>query len=210
MALMFYTSASLFLGVSAAFVALWHALALGLVILGGYEAYFRVQRAIRRRRPPKVVSTRVDELVSFAPQWVWVYGGLYYPLICFPAGLLLGSAEFWLFLLGGLCLWPLSVPICLLWPRRCPPQWRAYSPNNRATRLLAQIQRLDDGICCVPSLHAAHAAYASVFYPSPYALVVVPVLVCVSALFVKQHSIVDFPLGLAIGFGVGTLVKLHM
>lgn len=208
--LTFYASARYVLGVAAFLVALWHALALAFMILGGYEAYFRVQRAIRRCKPVKVVSVRADDLIPFVPRWVWVYGVLYYFLICFPAGLLVDDAKFWVFVIGGVCLWPLSVPICLVWPRMCPPQWRSYRPNDRSTRLLALIQKLDDGVCCVPSLHTAYAAYASMFYPSPYALIVVPLLVCVSCLFVKQHSIVDLPLGLAIGFGMGYLVKFWM
>jgi len=208
--IIFYFSASLILGISGLFIAFWHALALAILILMGYEGYFRAQRAIRKRRPVKVISVRADDLISFAPRWVWVYGVLYYFLIFFPAGLLVESKRYELFVLGGACLWPLSLPICLVAPTVCPPQWRLYSPVDRSTRLLALIQQLDDGVCCLPSLHAAYSAYASTFYPKHFALIAVPLVVCVSCLFVKQHSIVDLPLGLAIGYAVGYLVNLHM
>jgi hypothetical protein len=205
----YYVLAKLIRGVSALEVAVAHALGLALVILSGYELYFALQRT-DIGRGIRIIRTRLDNSIPFVVHWVWVYGLLYYLLVCLPVALLVEHRSFLLFVAGGVCVLLTSIPFYLLWPTSCPPEWRSYPKQPNAAKFLAFIQQFDNGRCCIPSLHAAFAAYAATFYPTSTALLIVPGVVCMSCLFVKQHSILDLPLGLVLGFIFGFVINWLM
>jgi hypothetical protein len=66
---------------------------------------------------------------------------------------------------------------------------------------------MDRGRNCNPSLHCTLAAYTASFVPSPLLLLGIPALICLSCLFVKQHSVLDLPTSLAFGFSIGAVVN---
>ena len=54
-----------------------------VLIVGGYQFYFWAQR--RRWFAARCLETRFDAHIAYDPRWVWVYSGLYYPMIIIAA-----------------------------------------------------------------------------------------------------------------------------
>ena len=171
-------------------------------VLVGYLVFFTAQ-ALSSSRRARRLDLRLDHKIPFVVHWVWVYGVLYYLLIGLPIAFLGSARDFTVFILGGFSILLLSVPVFILWPRQCPPEWRIYPVKNTSSKYLKFIQEFDNGRSCLPSLHCALAAYASTFVPSSIALLLLPGLIGLSCLFVKQHALLDLPPGLTIGFSSG-------
>jgi len=177
-----------------------------IVLLVCYEIYF-VTQAKNLRRRAHVVRSGLDERIPFAVRWVWIYGAVYYVFLGLPLALFTNLTQLLKFLAGGLAIFLAASLVFLLWPTTCPPEWRRFERTGVAGRFLALIQDFDTGLNCFPSLHCALSAYAATFLPSPTLRIVPPVLVCMSCVFVKQHSVLDFPLGLFLGLVIGAIVN---
>src|ERR1700704_3024573 len=54
-----------------------------VLIIGGYQFYFWAQR--QRWFAARYLETRFDAMIAYDPRWVWVYSGLYYPMIVLAA-----------------------------------------------------------------------------------------------------------------------------
>ena len=52
-----------------------------MLIVGVYQFYFWCQR--NPLAPARQLGTQVDECIPYRPGWVWVYSGLYYPLLLY-------------------------------------------------------------------------------------------------------------------------------
>jgi hypothetical protein len=179
-------------------------LAVALVI--GYQLFFLVQFATLGRQT-QVVFCTLDTRIPFVVEWVWIYGGFYYGLIGIPVVFIKKSVECFDFITGGLVLLMLLSPIYLLFPTSCPSAWRRFEVHNASGRFLKFIQSFDNGRTCLPSLHCVLAAYSASFLPtSPFSLLI-PVLVSISCVFVKQHSVLEIIPSLVIGYLWGWVVK---
>src|SRR5215469_14684384 len=108
---------------------------------------------------------------------------------------------------GGFIILMVSSVIFLLWPTRCPSEWRQYQVAGPSSRFLAIIQNLDRGRNCCPSMHCTLAAYTATFIPSLLLVFFIPALISLSCVFVKQHSVIDLPGSLAFGFAIGVIVN---
>lgn len=205
----FFLSARVMYGSGDGGTALFRAVTLVGAVLIGYELFFTVQRTTPRH-PPRIVRAPVDDRIPFHPGWVWVYGGLYYVIIAFPFGLFASARAMALYIAGGAAMLAIALPIYLVWPTVCPPEWRALEGSGASIRFLRFIQAFDNGSGCVPSLHVAFSAYASAFYPHATGVVAVPLVVGSACVLVKQHSILDllpgWVLGIAVGFTINTLM----
>ncbi len=175
-------------------------------VLAGYELLFAVQQQ-SLRQPAHILRVALDEKIPFSVHWVWVYSLLYYGLVGLPLAFLTNMHQCLLVIVGGASILFLSVPVFLVWPTACPGEWRNHQTNGHSARLLAFIQRLDNGRACFPSLHCALAAYAATLLPSGWFLLGMPAVVGLSCLFVKQHSVVELPASFAFGFLIGALVN---
>jgi hypothetical protein len=174
--------------------------------LTGYEIFFAVQ-VISLKRKAHIVCSTLDARVPFVAHWVWIYGVLYYALVGLPLAFFNRLDQCLTFICGGLAILFLSAPVFLLWPTTCPPQWRRFERTGISSRFLAFIQQTDLGRNCCPSLHCTLSAYAATFIPSHIFLFAMPALICLSCIFVKQHSVVELPVSLLFGFVIGFIVK---
>jgi hypothetical protein len=177
-----------------------------VALLAGYELFFVVQR-LNFNRKPYIVRSRLDDRIPFAVRWVWVYSVAYYALLGLPLSFLSQLSQCLVCIAGGFFILLLSSIVYVRWPTRCPPEWRSYPIEGASSRLLAFIQKLDNGRNCCPSLHCSFAAYTASLVPSSVLLIAIPALICLSCLFVKQHSVIDLPPSVLFGFVAGAIVN---
>lgn len=178
-----------------------------VAIVIGYQLFFVVQFATLQRQA-RVISSPLDTRIPFVAGWVWVYGGFYYGLIGIPVVFLEKSGGCFELIIGGFILLLLISPIYLLFPTVCPQEWRRFEVHDFSGRFLRFIQSFDNGRTCLPSLHCVLAAYSTSFLPiSPLSLLI-PILVSISCVLVKQHSVSDILPSLVLGFLWGFFVKV--
>jgi membrane-associated phospholipid phosphatase len=180
-----------------------------VLIVGGYQFYFWAQRRTWFRA--RCMETRFDHLVSYDPRWVWVYSGLYYPMII-VAALSVSSWEEYARAVGCfLSLLALQVAIFVLWPTDVPADWRARFrvpwEGTRSQWFLDLVWRFDKLRNSMPSMHVSVAMMVDLTiwsrWPTLGALgLVFPALIAISAIKTKQHYVADVIPGAATGAAV--------
>jgi hypothetical protein len=181
-----------------------------LLIVGGYQIYFLPQRW--PLKAPRSLLISIDNKIPFWPQWAWVYSFLYYPLILSPI-LTIGSFRQYAYTAFNFALLLFAqVGIAYALPVKTPDHWRAYDLTaTPSQRFLGLVQSIDRGGNCFPSMHVSVCTLAMlhILNNAPdmgpawrTAVVGAFVLICLSALFTKQHYILDLPAGTALGAAV--------
>lgn len=183
-----------------------------VLIVGGYQFYFWAQR--REWVPARSLETRWDAKIKYDPRWVWVYSGLYYPMIVLAAW----SQPTWdayAHAVGCfLMLLTIQVVFFLFWPTALPSNWRPraqrewdekHGPNTWSQRFLNFVWRFDKLRNGCPSMHVSVAMVTDLMIARyhPYLGLIglgFPVLIAISALKTKQHFLVDVVPGAALGF----------
>ena len=173
----------------------------GVLIVGAYQFYFWCQR--NAPFAARELGSTVDDLIPYAPEWVWVYSFLYYPAILYVNLVLQSPEQFTQVASSYMLLIALQAPIFLLFPVRTPESWRTR-PERRtlAERFLALVQRFDAPSNSFPSMHTSVAMLTALHLYDRHgsASFVFPVLIGLSCLFTKQHYLVDIPAGAALGW----------
>ncbi len=181
-----------------------------LLIVGGYQIYFLPQRW--PLKTPRSLLIWIDNKIPFWPQWAWIYSLLYYPLILSPI-LTIGSFRQYAYTAFNFSVLLFAqVVIAYALPVKTPDHWRAYDLTaTPSQRFLGLVQSIDRGGNCFPSMHVSVATLAvlHILNNAPgmgpaWTTVVVGafVLICLSALFTKQHYILDLPAGAALGAAI--------
>src|ERR1035437_9619243 len=191
-----------------------------VLIVGGYQFYFWAQR--RTWPPARYFETRFDEMIDFDPPWVWIYSGLYYPMILLAA-LSVPSWQAYAYAVGCfLMLLTVQVTIFATWPTAIPAHWRALVERDRHPRSMRMLDlvwsydKLRNGL---PSMHVSVAMVVDLTIWQNWPVMgyvggLFPLLIAASALKTKQHYVMDvIPgalLGIAIFFGWRYFVaRLH-
>ena len=174
-----------------------------MLIVGVYQFYFWCQR--NSLSPSRELATRFDERIPYRPGWVWIYSGLYYPLILYLNAVIRSPRQFthvagsYLLLLSG------QMACFVLFPVSTPERWRAYNQHRGLSeRLLACVQRFDARSNSFPSMHVSVATLTAL-HLQPHlgaAAFAFPLLVGLSCLYTKQHYLVDLPPGALLGWTV--------
>lgn len=186
----------------------WIAIVLSLVlIVGGYQFYFLPQKY--SRKPIVLRPFSLDERIPFKPGWVWIYSGLYYPIILIMVFTLDSVTSFCRTAFNFLILLMMHIVLSFLFPVRTPPAWRDFNTNeNISTKFLSFVHHFDKSGNCFPSMHVAVAVLTSIYLQQNMSLYVgaysyfsysFVVAIAISVLFTKQHYIVDVPAGIALG-----------
>jgi membrane-associated phospholipid phosphatase len=180
-----------------------------VLIIGGYQFYFWAQR--QRFFPAKTLETPMDDWVTFDARWVWVYSGLYYPMILLVA-LAQPSWHDYAWTCGGfLFLLACQMYFFLFHPVEIPREWRytldvesarLWSPRSMA--FLDLVWSYDKLRNSMPSMHVSVATMVDLCishrWPSfAYVGWLFPVLIGASALKTKQHYVVDVVPGAVMG-----------
>ena len=174
-----------------------------MLIIGVYQFYFWCQR--NHLSAPRELAIPLDDQVPFRPRWVWVYTGIYYPLILYLNFVMDSPRQFTHIAASYLLLLCTQMAFFVLFPVTTPVHWRAY--NQRRTpseRLLALVQRFDARSNSFPSMHVSVATLTALHLQSHFgaAVFAFPILVALSCLYTKQHYLVDLPPGAALGWAV--------
>jgi hypothetical protein len=179
-----------------------------VMIIGGYQFYFFVQR--HHLGTPRHLNAKLDQHVPFWPSWVWIYSGLYYPIILLLVFVQTSFRMFNYTAFSFLLLLVLQCTVFFFFPIDIPNYWRAYDPNGSLSlRMLAFVHRFDGITNSLPSMHVSVATLTAIHLCNTlapmlgsYAMLsyAFPVLIALSALFTKQHYLADILPGVAFGW----------
>lgn len=177
-----------------------------VLIIGGYQFYFWAQR--QRWFPARTLETRLDSKISYDPRWVWVYSGLYYPMIILVA-LSASSWKDYAYIVGSfLCLLAVQMCFFLFMPVEIPAswrqRWRGRWEGTRSQQFLDVVWSFDKLRNSMPSMHVSVATMVDLTIWARWPTLghigaLFPVLIAASALKTKQHYVVDVVPGAALG-----------
>lgn len=179
-----------------------------ILIVGGYQFYFLPQRS-PIMRSPRSYLTRLDEHIPFLPGWVWIYSGLYYPVIIFLSLSISTFKEFNLIAFSFILLLITQLMFFFFLPVHTPEHWRAFEgSNSKSVQFLSFVQKFDSRSNCFPSMHVSVAMLTALhlidIYNSwgniTYLFYFFPLLIALSTLFTKQHYLIDLPSGAILGW----------
>jgi membrane-associated phospholipid phosphatase len=182
------------------------------LIVGGYQPYFWAQR--QTFYPARYLTTRFDALIGFDPRWVWVYSGLYYPMILMVAMAQPDWRSYAVTVGGFLLLLACQMYFFIRHPVAIPDTWRHDARNSlnawrytRSMRFMETVWGFDKLRNSLPSMHVSVATMVdlTISHSWPWFAWVgwlFPVLIGASALKTKQHYVVDVLPGAAIGAAV--------
>lgn len=173
----------------------------GVLIVGAYQFYFWCQR--NAPFEARELGSFIDDLIPYAPRWVWVYGLLYYPAILYLNFALESPAQFTRVASSYVLLLALQVAFFLVFPVRTPQSWRVPAKRRALSeRFLALVQRFDGPSNSFPSMHTSVAMLTALHLYHRHGMVtfIFPAVIGLSCLFTKQHYVVDVPAGAALGW----------
>jgi membrane-associated phospholipid phosphatase len=179
------------------------------LIVGGYQPYFWAQR--QTFYPARYLTTCLDSRVTFDPRWVWVYSGLYYPMILLVTLAQPDWRSYAVTAGGFLFLLACQMYFFLRHPVAIPAHWRstmsitlARVDYPRSMRFMDTVWSFDKLRNSMPSMHVSVATMVDLTlshaWPG-FAWVgwLFPVLIGISAIKTKQHYVVDVIPGAAMG-----------
>ncbi|MDA9521959.1 hypothetical protein XI06_17005 [Bradyrhizobium sp. CCBAU 11434] len=180
-----------------------------VLIIGGYQFYFWCQR--QTFYAPRYLPMAWDARIGFDPRWVWVYSGLYYPMILLAALAQPSWADYartvggFLFLLAGQMVFFLRFPVAipLAW-RENPTVAQARAAHPRSMRFLDTVWHYDKLRNSMPSMHVSVATMVDLTISARWPWFglggwLFPALIGVSAIKTKQHYLLDVPAGAVMG-----------
>lgn len=197
-----------------------------VLIIGGYQFYFWCQR--QTFYEPRYLETSWDRAVVFDPRWVWVYSGLYYPMIVLAA-LAQPDWQSYAVTVGGfLALLAVQMYFFLRHPVAIPKHWRenvlihivdcpgdpqpvsiamARKMYPRSMRFLDLVWSYDKLRNSMPSMHVSVATMVDLTISHSWPAFakwgwLFPVLIGASAIRTKQHYIADVVPGAILGAAV--------
>lgn len=174
------------------------------LIVGVYQFYFWTQNhPIKKSRS---LECKLDKLFSLKPKWVWIYSGLYYPLIILVVATVENMREFNYMAMSYFVLLFMQIFFFLFFPVETPKKWREMvNGKSKSEKMLRLVQSFDKSSNCFPSMHVSVAMLSAMhFMMSSYNLdywpLLFPITIGLSALYTKQHYIADLLPGALLGW----------
>lgn len=174
-----------------------------VIIIGIYQFYFWCQR--NNFRKPIEFNTKLDDYIPFYPSWIWVYSGIYYPVIVLMIFTFKDMRQFNYTVYSFLVLLVLQMIFFVFLPVKTPNKWRELSTGNNWThRFLRYVQSVDQSNNCFPSMHVSVSTLTSLHLLHNYPFLgnyifLFPAIIGVSALLTKQHYFYDLIPGTILG-----------
>jgi membrane-associated phospholipid phosphatase len=184
-----------------------HLLMAIILIVGGYQFYFLVQRS--HLGEPIEFGSQIEDKIPFRPEWVWVYSGLYYPVILLLVFTIKTFSQFSYTVFSFITLLIMQLSVFFFFPVKIPARWRDYDRGQSlSARFLGLVHSYDGLPNSIPSMHVSVSTLAAFHLDhnlpidNSYSSLVFlfPLLIAISALFTKQHYIVDLAPGAVIGY----------
>ena len=175
------------------------------LIVGVYQFYFFTQNHMIKK--PKQFDMKIDRLFKFIGWWVWLYSGLYYPMIVLIVLTLDDMRHYNYTAMSFFLLLFMQMTFFRYYPVETPPEWRDFGDSNTmSVRFMKFVQSYDDNTNCFPSMHVSVAMlvalhiWTNVGDVVGYWPLLFPVLIAFSALWTKQHYVVDVIAGAPLGW----------
>lgn len=171
-----------------------------IIIVGVYQFYFWCQRNYRTQ--PRELKLSLDDIIPYKPWWVWIYSGLYYPVIVYINFVMESPRQFLHVAMSYIILLVFQMCFFVFFPVTTPAHWRVTEGRGRSERFLAFVQKFDSPANSFPSMHTSVAMLTALhLYPHVGPAVwLFPGLISVSCLFTKQHYLIDLPAGAGLGW----------
>ena len=175
-----------------------------LKLLLGWVGYFALYFITEQLIPAEncfVVHSRLDDIIPFCEWFLIPYVFWYLLIVASLLWFLLYNVEGFKSLQTYIIVTQVvAMIIYILFPNRQDLRPEVFPRDNFLTQCLGFLYRFDTNTNVCPSLHVAYSmGIASVWlkektaHPAWKAFVVVAVvLICLSTMFIKQHSAVDF------------------
>jgi len=178
------------------------------LIVGVYQFYFWCQRNYVNQ--PRNLRTPLDDVIPYRPRWVWIYSGLYYPVIVYINFTVESPRQFLHIAMSYILLLAAQMAFFVFFPVATPDEWRAVNQRRgNSEKFLAFVQSFDSPANSFPSMHTSVAMLTAMhLFPhlGVYALAF-PLLIAISCVFTKQHYLVDLPAGALLGWLVFRLYQ---
>ena len=187
-----------------------------LLLLSGWIVYFALYFLTENLIPAEAcypIHSTVDDWIPFCEWFLIPYFG-WYGLIVFSLGyfLLYDVKDFKRLQIYIMVTQAAAMACYIFFPTRQDLRPVVFANDNLLTKGVQMLYRFDTNTGVCPSLHVAYSlGIASVWVkrkesrPVTKALIVVAVvLICLSTMFIKQHSFVDV---VAAGFGKGEAMQ---
>ena len=175
-----------------------------LKLLGGWIIYFILYFLTENLIPPEKctpVHIWLDDVIPFC-EWFLIPYVLWYGLIAFSLGYFaLYNIDSFKKLSKYIFITQMvAMAIYILFPSRQDLRPEVFPRENFLTWCIGLIYSFDTSTCVCPSLHVAYSiGIASVWLREKgvkviwkVLLVVLVILICLSTMFIKQHSATDF------------------
>ena len=126
------------------------------LIVGVYQFYFFTQNHMIKK--PKQFDMKIDRLFKFRGWWVWLYSGLYYPMIVLIVLTLDDMKHYNYTAMSFFLLLFMQMVFFRYYPVETPPEWRDFGESNTlSVRFMKFVQSYDDNTNCFPSMHVSVA-----------------------------------------------------
>src|SRR3989338_1971457 len=113
-----------------------------VLIVGTYQFYFWCQR--QKVRPRKGLLTFIDQWFGYRPEWVWIYSGLYYPVIVFTTLTISDIRHFDYTAFSYFILLTFQMLFFLFFPVESPIEWRnLVTGKNVSEKFLHFVMKID-------------------------------------------------------------------
>lgn len=182
------------------------------LIVGVYQFYFWTQN--HPTKEARSLYTPLDDLFSLKPAWVWIYSGLYYPVIIAVVATVESMREFNYIAMSYFILLFMQMACFISYPVATPDTWRKpLEGNGMSERLLMLVHKYDKQDNCFPSMHVSVATLTAMHFMNNAPVtgnwpLLFPFLIALSALYTRQHYIADLLPGALLGWLAYRLFEL--
>lgn len=180
-----------------------------VLIIGIYQFYFLPQK--HPLKDAITFTTKIDDYIPFHPQWVWIYSGLYYPIIISLMLAFDSFKEFNYVVFSFFCLLVAQLVFFYFFPVKTPSPWRDFEKNTPSKKFLSFVHSFDGDTNCFPSMHVSVATLTALYLSDLTTLgsitMLFPLLIALSAVFTKQHYLVDTIAGYLLGWAIFTYLN---
>lgn len=180
-----------------------------ILIVGVYQFYFWTQNHMIKK--PRRFDMKIDGFFKFKPFWVWIYSGIYYPIIIFTVMTIDDMRHYNYTAMSFFFLLFIQMAFFRWFPVETPPEWREFGElSGPSVSFMKFVQSYDDNTNCFPSMHVSVATLTAFHLTAnmpelgaiPWAF---PALIALSALWTKQHYFVDLLPGAGLGWAAWEL-----
>ncbi|MCU7959486.1 MAG: phosphatase PAP2 family protein [gamma proteobacterium symbiont of Bathyaustriella thionipta] len=174
------------------------------LIVGVYQFYFWTQN--HSSKDARSLEIPLDRKFNLKAGWVWVYSGLYYPVIVAIIFTIGDMRTFNYTSMSYFLLLFMQMFFFHFYPVATPAHWRQEIQGDRySVAMLKLVHHFDKPSNCFPSMHVSVATLTALhlmanapglgLWPLLF-----PVLIGFSALYTKQHYIMDLLPGAILGW----------